>query len=116
MFLSWFMNPIVVGFINAFFLMFVNRISNAVYGVLSITVLIISGICSIFLILAHQNVDSMTESSPINRVQSSQRDSIVVNIIQCLIAVFLSSCILISRFNESSNSSDVYTEIVNSVD
>lgn len=93
-------NPLFISCIFTCILIFTNRISLYLHKVLVIFSLIGSAVIAILLILAHQNVESINDSSPINMPQSSQRDSIVVKIIQSLILIFLSSCILLNRVND----------------
>lgn len=100
MLLHLFANPLVVGSLTTSILIGTGYISFVMHKILVMTTLIISAIGCIFLILAHQNVESINDSSPINMPQSSQRDSAVVKVIQSLIAVFLISCILLNRLGQ----------------
>lgn len=105
MLLHLFANPLVVGSLTTSILIGIGYISFVMHKILVMMTLIISAIGCIFLILAHQNVESINDSSPINMPQSSQRDSAVVKVIQSLIAVFLISCILLNRLGQTDKAS-----------
>lgn len=80
--------------------MFLHTIINTLPNILRYTLLCGAGLGCTFLVLANQNTESINDSSPINRVHSSQRDSIAVTIIQIFIVTFLSLVILENRISQ----------------
>ena len=97
---SFVSNPLAIGSLTCIVLLVTGKFSSLLYVFVSKSLLIASSFACILLVLAHQNIDSINDSSPINKPQSSNRDSIVVKGIQISVVVFLVCCVFINRSDQ----------------